>query len=185
MSNQLIDQILRAAVEAKEGVCEEHKGPKDVEPFICGVAKGGEPFAMPDTLDGHPSENLPLLLMYLANALNDKNGTMEWEWLAYIVEGYVHEADDEDDFQRGQLERDFKNNPASAVKESMIANLYMWDGDNKVQSITYSYGDDGMPVWGEPVNAEETKGMVPFIFDSFRTFCQHEGDESKLNLNES
>ena len=180
MSKELIDKVVETAKEMKFSLCEQEKGPADGEPIIVGVAKGGEPFVMPDTLDGHPTDNLPLLLMYLANTLREKNGTMEWEWLAYIVEGYLNETHKDDDFERGVLERDFKTNPSSEVKETIIANLYMWNGENKVQSVVYSYGDDGLPVWGEPVDADETEGLVPSIFKAFRTFCQCEGDKSKL-----
>lgn len=173
MSNELMSKIIETAKEMKSELCDEHKGPADGTPIILGVAKGGEPFLMPDILDGHPTDNLALLLQQLSSALKEKHGTMEWEWLAYIVEGYINE--DAQEFERGLMERDFKNNPASTVKESIIASLFTWNGENIVQSVTYTYGDDGLPVWDTVMDSDEAIGIVPFIFTSFRTFCQTEG----------
>jgi hypothetical protein len=188
MSQELIDKIVQTAKDWKLQLCEENKGPADVDPIIFGVAKGGEPFIMPDTLDDHPTVNLPTLLMYLAQTLRGKHGTMEWEWLAYVVEGYMSEGEIEtmgdvetlDTYERGSFERDFKTNPSTNVKETIIANIFMWNGENKTTSFVYSYGDDGLPVWAEPVDADKTEGLVPTIFNSFRTFCEYEGDASKL-----
>jgi hypothetical protein len=47
--------------------------------------------------------------------------------------------------------------------------------------MLYHYGDDGMPVWDEPMDGDEPpEGLVPFVFRTFRTFCMNEGDLNKL-----
>ena len=55
--------------------------------------------------------------------------------------------------------------------------MFTWEGDSACRTMLYHYGDDGMPVWDEPMDGDEPpEGLVPFIFRTFRTFCVNEDD---------
>lgn len=178
--SELLDRIITVAQENKYEVCQDNGGPADIAPIIIGLDDTGTPFMMPDTMEGHPTDNLAYILQHLANGLHDKNGTMKWQWIAYVVEGYLNDSETIeglDEHQRGDYERDYKNNPASTVKEGIIASLYTWEGEDSCQTTVYHYGDDGMPVWETTLEPDEhPEGMVPFIIRSFREFCKKEGD---------
>jgi hypothetical protein len=180
---EILEGIGKECKDYKTELCVEGGGPADGAPFILGADYKGTPFLIPDTLDGHPTDNLPIILNAILKGLEEKNGTMRWDWLAYVVEGYANggENDLPEDWERGSLERDFKNNPSSQVKEGIIITAYTWEGESACRTMLYHYGDDGLPVWEEPVDADEAPdGLVPFIFNTFRTFCANEGDLAKL-----
>lgn len=178
--SELLARIAETAKETKLELCQEHGGPADGMPILLGLDPVGTPFMLPDVLEGHPTDNLAVILNLLAQKLNEKNETMKWEWLAYIVEGYLNDSptvEELDAHERGDYERDYKNNPASTVKEGLIITLFTWEGDSACATIVYHYGDDGMPVWENTLEPdEEPMGLVPDIFRNFRTFCQYEGD---------
>ena len=185
----ILENIGRECQEYKTDLCLQNGGPDDGLPFILGTDCNGMPFVIADTLDGHPTDNLPILLNKIIGGLQEKNETMRWDWLAYVVEGYANGGDNEtvgevetlDAFERGSLERDFKTNPSSQVKEGVIVTVFTWEGDSACRTMLYHYGDDGMPVWDEPMDGDEPpEGLVPFIFRTFRTFCVNEGDLNKL-----
>lgn len=181
---ELLARIVETAKETKQDLCEEHGGPADGMPILLGLDTAETPFMLPDVLDGHPTDNLGVILNLLANKLNEKNGTMKWQWLAYIVEGYLNDASSEDELEnheRGDYERDYKNNPASTVKEGIIVSLFTWEGESACTTIVYHYGDDGMPVWENTIEGDESpQGLVPEIFGQFRAYCYHEGNLEEL-----
>ena len=169
----------------KEKLCREEGGPADSCPIILVEDSVGEHFLMPDHFDGHPTDNIPEMLAELADGLTEKNGTMRWNWLAYVVEAYASESDKYE--ERGSMAEEYNNNPASDIKQVLIANIYGWKGMSGVTAITYSYGDDGMPVWEKEENAVFGKdgasqsGIIPFIFERFREFCAVEGEVAMNN----
>lgn len=181
---ELLARIAETAKETKYELCQEHGGPADGMPVLLGMDSVGTPFMLPDVLEGHPTDNLGIILNLLANKLDEKNETMRWEWLAYIVEGYLNDVPDEnflENHERGEYERDYKNNPASTVREGIIVTLFTWEGESACTTLVYHYGDDGMPVWLESLETDESpQGLVPEIFGQFRAYCHHEGDLGKL-----
>lgn len=179
----ILDGLERECKEYKTDLCTENGGPADGQPFILGTDLHGEHFLIPDTLDGHPTDNLPIILNAILGGLAEKNGTLRWNWLAYVVEGYANDGDKTmlDNFERGSFEQDFRNNPSSKVKEALIVTVFTWEGESACRTLLYHYGDDGMPVWGEPMDAvEQPQGAIPFTFETFRIFCENEGDMTKL-----
>lgn len=83
----------------------------------------------------------------------------KFEFLMIVVEGYVREVENEDDEisvanlpERGELEKDYKENPFSTVREAITITALDWNCSG-VWSATspYGYSDSGVPVWGETV----------------------------------
>jgi len=176
---ELLRRIVETAKEMKVEMCQAHGGPADNGPVILGSDSAGTPFLIPDTMEGHPTDNLGVILGLLSEKLSEKNDTMRWDWLAYIVEGYLNGSpavDEVDTHERGNYARDYKENPASTVKEGLIVSMFTWNGDSDCTTLVYHYGDDGMPVWEEALGTDEApQGLIPDIFRNFRTYCEHEG----------
>lgn len=177
---ETLDDLTEAARGTKHDLCEASGGPADPPPIIVGKDSKGVPFMMLDTLEGHPTDNLGFILNEIANKLDEKNETMRWEWLAYIVEGYAKRNPDENEaknHERGTYERDFKNNPSSDVSEGIIITIFTWEGESVCRTQLYHYGDDGLPVWSESIDPEHApEGLIPEIFHGFTIYCKHEGD---------
>lgn len=179
----ILDRLTEASICTKEELCEDNGGPADSAPIIIGMASG-LPFMLSDTNDGHPVDNLGMILNAIAEGLDEKNKTMKWDWIAFVVEGYANKNPDMnvvESHEYGSYERDFKNNPASQVSEGIIISVFDWDGNSYCRSLLYHYGDDGMPVWDEPINTDEAmQGRIPDIFEGFRVYCHYEGDIKAL-----
>jgi hypothetical protein len=180
--SQLLETLVASFMETKKELCEENIGPADITPLIIGSDINGKGFVLPDTLEDSPTDNLPLLLSALVNELQDLNNTLAWNWVAYIAEGYEKASGLPSDFRRGAFEKEYRTNPASDVKEVLLVSLFTWEGVDTCGSVSYHYGDDGMPVWSEQRECELTseQGVIPFTFGTFRKYCKHEGDLNVL-----
>lgn len=180
-----IREIATYVKDSKVDACKEDGGPADLPAVIFGRDVNGQPFILPDTMNGHPTDNLPIMLQVLSDGLDEKNSTMKWEFLAYVVEGYLGEPDGTPP-ERGALAHEYKTKADTKIKEAIIITLIMWDGESLCHTYPYRYGDDGLPMWDEEIVGDEAPvGLVPFIFETFRTFCHYEGDLSKLTTDNS
>ena len=180
-THDVLEILTFVAQTHKKNLCEEEGGPADGVPMLFGIDPNNEPFMMPDTLDGHPTDNLPLALGALGVQLDEKNGTMAWQYLAYAVEAYMKQSEsdelDNDDWERGAYQREFENDITSNVQQVIVLTIIPWEGDILVASLPYKYGDDGMPVWGEQVVSETgAGGAITDTFELFRFFCHKEGN---------
>jgi hypothetical protein len=95
-----------------------------------------------------------------------------FEFMVMIVEGYVRAVDDKEgmhldpnDFHKGELEKDYKENPFSDVRESIIITAVDWDMNGLWNTTcTYRYDDNGVPMWDEAIGnftefSEESEEM--------------------------
>ena len=180
--NELLSTLVATFMETKKELCEENAGPADITPLIIGSDINGKGFVLPDTLENGATDNLPLLLSALVNELQDLNDTLAWKWVAYIAEGFEKASGLPADFERGAFEKEYRTNPASDVREVLLVSLFTWEGVDMCGSVSYHYGDDGMPVWSEQRECELTpaQGVIPFTFGTFRKYCKHEGDLNVL-----
>ena len=171
---EVLAEVLANAMEGKTAICEEHNGMVDAPPTILGCLPDGDTFAMPDLNDGHPTDNLPLMLEALAMALLENGKPVRWEWLAYIVEGFAKPAGEvnADDHKRGDLEQEFRENPASSVREGIIVTVHGWkEGESLAGTAFYRYNDRGLPEFDEPEFSELPSGNIADIFSAFRKAC--------------
>jgi hypothetical protein len=76
----------------------------------------------------------------------------EFSFLFLCVEGFCRSADtsEEIDFERGEMQKDFSENPFSEVREAVVVTGIDWDG-SLIGSATqmYRYDDFGVPVYSE------------------------------------
>lgn len=180
---RILQQLIESFKENKTHICHEENGPADSVSIIIGVDKNNGGFFLPDVLEGAPVQNIPHLLDALVTQLKEKNNTLSWEWIAYLAEGVMSSAPlDEASYENGALHKDFLTNPASSVEEVLIINLFAWNGRDFHATVPYKYGDDGMPIWGTAIvmDCPQAGGNIPFLFQSFRAFCEQEGDPTKL-----
>jgi hypothetical protein len=171
---EVLEFISEHAKEAKYAWCEDSGGMADAPPILMGQFPNGSAFMMPDLLEGHPTDTLPQLLSALIEAMEEHNGSTEYSWLAYVVEGYYRPDTNEMPvgWQRGDLEQEYKDNPVSDVREGIVCTVYPWDGECQALTIPVSVGDNGLPVFGDFVNEGGIGGgTIPLIFEGFRKFC--------------
>jgi hypothetical protein len=172
---EVVEFVAEKAKFAKYAWCEDNEGMADAPPLLMGQFPDGSGFIMPDLMEGHPSDTLPKLLSALIEAMEEHNGSAEYSWLAYVVEGYYRPQTDEmpDGWMRGDLEQEYKTNPVSDVREGIIVTVYPWDGESHAKTIPVSVGDNGLPVFGD-ISDEGIGiggGVIPTIFEGFRKFC--------------
>lgn len=199
-TQEVLEGSLRQSVEMakmmKHEACRDNNGHYDLPPFlIAGIAMkdedGEEGIAGAvvemDLANGtHPVDVLPKMLSDL-----HEEGLKKFEWLIFIVEGFAKRADTHggktpsdkvplgDDYERGDLEKDFRENPASEVEEGIIGTLYAWGGQGATLTQFYKYGDDGLPMYEEQtddmMNYHEAdnpqQGRLPDVFHAFVRYC--------------
>ena len=184
---EVLSLVVERAIEAKSLLCEENGGMVDSPPLLIGEFANGEGFVVPDLLEGHPTDTLPTILSGLFEIMSNKYQTPKFLWLAYVVEGYAKPIasmtkEDEKNHERGNLENEYKNNPATDIREGIIATVFPWEGDPLSQTILYRYNDSGLPVYDEtqhdPSVAKE--GAIPDLFRFFISYC-HQVADAKNN----
>lgn len=92
----------------------------------------------------------------------------KFEFLLLAVEGYGKFGDSEipQDYERGQMEEDYRNNPFSDVREAIVLTAVDWEATGAWNVIsTYRYDDFGVPQYDEPmcsveeISPEETDNL--------------------------
>jgi hypothetical protein len=84
-------------------------------------------------------------------------GNLKTEHLFFVAEGYMKKFGNEDadtelaNHSRGDLAKDFSENPFSSVREGIVVTGVDWDASViTVANVTYTYDDFGVPVYDEP-----------------------------------
>jgi hypothetical protein len=176
--SELLASVIARAMEVKYEMCVDNNGMCDTPPVLLGELPTGEGFIAPDYNDGHPTDTLPLMLSALAETMMAQFSSVQWKWLAYVVEGYAkptHEGVESlpEDWSRGMYEEEYKTNPTSDVREGLIVGLYPWEGQAIGTTVFYRYNDKGLPVYDEPEMLEgEMEGTVADIFKAFTMACK-------------
>lgn len=173
---EIMDFISASAKDAKYAWCKDSEGMADTPPMLMGQFPDGAGFMMPDLSEGHPTDHLPEMLSALLEAMEEKNGTAEYAWLAYVVEGYIKSSKDEmpEDWKRGDLAQEYKENAGSEVREGIICTFYPWEGECLALTIPFVVGDNGLPVFDKTLEDDGAGvggGTIPTIFEGFRKFC--------------
>jgi hypothetical protein len=174
---EILSAVVARAMEAKYGICEENNGMTDAPPTLVGELPSGDGFIMPDLMEGHPTDTLPLMLAGLAEGMVENFQSVRWKWLAYIVEGYAKPAgsvteEELANHDRGKYEEEYKTNPATDVREGIIVSVFPWDGTPIGATVFYRYDDRGLPVYDEPETMEaELHGNIADIFRAFTKAC--------------
>jgi len=181
--HEVLALVVEKAKQAKWFLCEENGGIADAPPLLFGEFANGDGFIAPDLLEGHPTETLPVMLDGLLKGMTEQYGTPKFLWLAYVVEGYCRPTMTEEEMEkvvRGEMEQDYKNNPATDIREGIIATVYPWDGEAVAQTLLYRYDDNGMPVFDDLADFQEVGktggGNIPDLFQMFISHCHKVAD---------
>lgn len=156
--------IMSEFCDIKTRLCDKENGPLDLVPMLhfkyrhlkgyCGILLEGNPFEMtPITWRRMLDDGIP-------------------EFMMLMVEGYASTTPSEK-HEKGALEREFKENPCSEVVEVIaIQAIEIKTGNQMTAVVEYKYGDDGMPVFGEPkvgpCEGAELETNVPAMFKMCR-----------------
>ena len=114
-------------------------------------------------------------------ALKDVIKQMPIQKFSYIFtssEGYMDTAEkqrlnDDPNYERGGLEKDFLNNINTTVREGLMLCGTNWKGDKLyTASCTYTYGDSGVPVFDDMEIGEQDVTLEEIMGDeSFGRFA--------------
>jgi hypothetical protein len=159
-----IKQVMSNFIDLKIKTCANNNGPQDLAPMYHVVLENDDILAAIAPLDKHPVEalrdTLPLVLFN-----NNPKFTM------FMTEGYMRSIaslGETRNHVRGQLEQEFKENPAADVKETINVHGMDRSGTQVMGVVTFTYDDQGRPVFDEPMFAEVVEEMleanVPQIF---------------------
>ena len=107
--------------------------------------------------------------------------TQKFEFLILAVEGYQDSIAEKgkmpEGWERGDLGKDFAENPFTTVKEGVIVSGVDWEHKYAINgACTYSYDDKGVPKFDEvnwsQIEITEETGMMTFIMASACEFMK-------------
>lgn len=158
----------------KTALCEREGGPSDLLPMLhfkyrhlnayCGMV-------LP------PEETVEALPAAWSKVLEDGIP----EFMMIMVEGYAGTKTEE--YERGAMERDFRENPSSSVREVITIQAVDIKTGNQITSVVpYGYDDRGMPEFDDPKIApcvgEALEFNIPAMFRQFRDLAVNLLDEA-------
>lgn len=163
-----LEKELRVAIKnfisMKKDICEQESGPSDLVPMIhfkyqhlavpCGAVIVGDPFhIVPQAWRRILDDGIPEFIMFMA-------------------EGYSSSKNSENR-QRGDLEKDFKENPCSDVTEVItIQAVDIKTGIQMSAMAEYKYNDNGQPEFGKihlgKCEGDTLKSNVAMMFATCR-----------------
>lgn len=164
-------KVLKIAQLRKVDICKEDNGISDMQSFV--VIQNGDVFeCFQSGIDAHPFESLPYVLN---NAYNE--GVKVFDTVSVVVDSYFagKSVDKVDDYQRGDLSEQFRNDPNTKVKECLSVMTYGWSGDKAGKVITYAYNDKGLPEFTLVPEAEGgvmSSEFVDFVMNSYIEYCK-------------
>lgn len=176
VAHEVISNALELARGIKEAVMEEAENPiMGIQPMLVigygeAIEDGGGIVELDMSNGGNPAEVLPIVLSDL-----QKDGHLDkWSWICLVTEAFIDKRVGEEGYERGDAEKDYKENPFTTVKETMVASIFTYDFQQFAGFQTFSLDDFGKPVYEELEFQEENAGsggVIPFIFRSFTEWC--------------
>jgi len=164
-----VEKVAKIAQLRKTEICKEDNGISDMQSFV--VFQRGDVFECRQSgVDGHPFESLPDVL---SEAFSD--GLTEFDTVSVVVDSYVRLKKGVTGYQRGDLAREYKNNPNTDVGEALTVATYGYHGESAGKCVTYVYNDKGLPeftVIKENDEAVVISGFVDFVMAKFIDFCK-------------
>lgn len=167
----LISDVVRRSQYAKEELCKDE--PMTDNPPIFFVGYESDPTNPEHDACLEAQEELSLKKSYQMmmiplihkddpfEAFEDVVRSMpidEFSFIVLAVEGYMRvnsEGLDLSELERGSLEKDYKENPFSDVREGITVTALDWEATTMLtNNVCYRYDDKGVPMWDEPVTGE-------------------------------
>lgn len=184
---ECIHKTMKLTQHLKTHACESAKGKVDADPFIVfgGMEMEDENGDMREVAacvsvdkttnnnSKHPAIRLPKMLSELEIPTELAN----FQWLCFVTEGYCREEDEQNPLpppKRGELEKEFRTNPFSEIKEGIITTLFAVSGEAVTGTCWFVYDDNGLPVYEETeckyYDTERLMGRIPDIFHSYISY---------------
>ena len=165
-----VEKITKIAQLRKTEICLEDNGISDMQSFV--VFQKGDVFECRQSgVDSHPFESLPDVL---SDAFSD--GLTEFDTVSIVVDSYVREGTKPPtDYRRGDLEREYKNNPSASVVEALTVATYGYHGESAGRCVKYVYNDKGLPEFTVLLENDEAvvrSEFVDFVMSKFIDFCK-------------
>ena len=165
-----VEKITKIAQLRKTEICLEDNGISDMQSFV--VFQKGDVFECRQSgVDSHPFESLPDVL---SDAFSD--GLTEFDTVSIVVDSYVREGTKPPtNYRRGDLEREYKNNPSASVVEALTVATYGYHGESAGRCVKYVYNDKGLPEFTVLVENDEAvvrSEFVDFVMSKFIDFCK-------------
>lgn len=167
-----IEKMLDSGAIVKLSHCFENNGPSDI-PSCLYYSNGHGHAVTPMTEDVDPL----LWLMEAMTTAYDQHGP--FIELGFIGDAFGREFENKEDLLKSieesdqTLEEQHKTDPSLPVKEILVAYAIFGDGSEASGITEYSYGDDGMPVFSQPLVTEGSHaGAIPFVLNSFYNFLK-------------
>lgn len=141
---KILDEVQTALdlfMKMKAGVCEHHGGPHDLTAMLHFKFKHLNGYCGAVLAGGHPLETIPMAWQHII-----QDG--QPEFMLVMTEGYAS-ATPIENYKRGSMEEDFKNNPNTEVFE--IINVHGIDiktGQQADAVVKFHY-EDGVPTFDE------------------------------------
>lgn len=168
-----IEKMLDSGAIVKLSECFENNGPTDIP--SCLYYSNGHGYVVVPMLDN--SDPNVWLLNALTEAYNEHGPFIE---VGFVADAFGREFNDEEEMLKTlqestqTLEQQHRSDPAAPIEEILVASAVFGDGSHAGGVAPYSYGDDGMPVFGQTVVIEGVQGgAVTFILDSFYRYLQN------------
>ena len=158
---QLCGRLAYMAQSNKAAMCERNAGPVDSHPALFFRLYGTDDLLFTPLPYGHPVSTIPPILERILEQDHP-------DFVAVVTESYMGLNSDKHHYQYGQLQRDFKNNPTSYVKEALlIAAVDTRHGRHRSTGIPFIYDDDGMPRFTTLPWCDGCQGKLGELLDDF------------------
>ena len=167
--HEVSTKISKIAQLRKAEICAEDNGISDMQSFV--VFHNGDMFECRQSgVDGHPFESLPLVLN---DAYND--GLTKFDSISLVVDSFYRDRINDPNYQKGDLQKDFSNNPMSTVVECLTTVTYGYDGHSVGTVVKYVYNDKGLPEFTlvtDKDHSEMKSEFVDFVMTKYIEFCK-------------
>lgn len=155
---EICDHLAVMAKNFKSDLCRRNNGPTDMDAALVYRLEGDRELRSTGFPGGHPVDTFKKVW---ASVL--KEGTPDF--VAVVAESYMGSGRTEN-YRRGDMEREFKQNPSSTVGEAvLIAGVDTHEGRQRCTAIPFTYDRNGMPAfrtlgWDETPHGDRLSGLL-------------------------
>lgn len=178
----------------KQEACLLNRGMADTHSFVS-LSYRDDVMTIEGSQSGNPVQNLPDVLDQVM-----KTGIVKFDALSFTAEVFMRRFDlanrsrDEvnelvDTYKRGDLEKEYKENPLSDIIEGLFTVAISWAGDTAYCFTEVKYDDKGQPVYGrmgDDDTPSHLQGAVARTLNDYRIHCHSMlGEEGGTEYQES
>jgi hypothetical protein len=166
-----VKKVAKIAQLRKTEICKEDKGISDMQSFV--VFQRGDVFECRQSgANGHPFDSLPDVL---SEAFRDGVGI--FDTVSLVIDSYVRIAQPNEvgGYAHGSLEKEFKSQPKTDVREALTVATYGYHGGNAGVCMYYVYDDKGLPeftVMTDDDTAKVKSEFVEHVMTKYIEFCK-------------